>query len=66
MNKELYELMENILYNEIIPECKLGNLMIGDINPAISFAANIEGKKDIDSTLPCLVINDTTIFNKYM
>lgn len=66
MNKELYELMENILYNEIIPECKLGNLMIGDINPAISFTANIEGKKDIDSTLPCLVINDTKIFNKYM
>ena len=41
MNKELYELMENILYNEIIPECKLGNLMIGDINPAISFTAPI-------------------------
>lgn len=41
MNKELYELIEDILYNEIIPECKLGNLMIGDINPAISFVTNI-------------------------
>lgn len=66
MNRELYELIEDILYNEIIPECKLGNLNIGDINPAISFVTNIEGKKDSDSTLPCLVINDTTIFNKYM
>lgn len=66
MNEGLYNLIINILYNEIIPECKLGNLTINDINPAISFDVNIEGKKNNDNLLPCLVINDKEIFNNYM
>lgn len=67
MNEELYKIINNILYDEVIPECNKEKLKIGDINPAISFTTNIEGKKmHDDNNYPCLVINDKNIFNKYL
>lgn len=67
MNEKLYNIINNILYEEIIPECSQDKLIIGDIKPAIYFAVNIEGRRiNSNDNYPCLVINDKNTFNKYL
>ena len=60
-------LIENVFYNEIIPECKNGNLKLRDFSPAIKFDTIIENnKQELDYKNPILVINDKKRFNAYL
>lgn len=61
------DFIENIFYEEVIPECVEGNLKIGDFMPTIKFATIIENQKqEFNYKHPLLIITDNKRFKKVL